>query len=137
MLTFMKRNIQLLFSFCLLIVLTASDCKKPKPNNPSTLTIETTPAAGSNAAPAPGPDFPLVVRITSSVPNGGVKIDVIARAEGSTIPFYSATVHSSNSVNNFLVTGAPVGVTSVVDVTATDLSNPANTASSSYRFSRK
>ena len=134
---FMKRNLQLLLSFSLLTLLLASDCKKPKPNNPSTLTIETTPAAGSNAAPAPGPDFPLVVRITSSIPSGGVKIDVTARAEGSTIPFYTTSVTSSNPVNNFVITGAPAGVTSVVDVTATDLSNSANTATSSYRFSRK
>src|SRR5688500_8761154 len=133
----MKRNIRLLFSFSLLIILIGSECRKPKPNNPSTLTIETTPAGGSNAAPAPGPDFPLVVRITSSVPNNGVKIEVVARAEGSTIPFYSATVNTSNSVNNFVVTGAPIGVTSVVEVTATDLSNAVNTATSSYRFSRK
>jgi hypothetical protein len=133
----MKRNIRLLLSFSLLMLLIGSECKKPKPDNPSTLTIETTPAAGSNAAPAPGPDFPLVVRITSGVPGGGVRIDVIARAEGSTIPFYSASVNSANAVNNFLVTGAPVGVTSVVEVTATDLSNAANIATSSYRFSRK
>ena len=119
------------------MLLVGSECRKPKPNNPSTLTIETTPAAGSNEAPAPGPDFPLVVRITSGIPGGGVRIDVVARAEGSTIPFYNASVNSANPVNNFLVTGAPLGITSVVEVTATDLSNTANIATSSYRFSRK
>ena len=133
----MKRNIRLLFSFSVLILLLGSQCKKTKPSNPSALTIETTPAAGSNAAPAPGPGFPLVVKITSSMPGGGIRIDITARAEGSTFPFYTVSVNTSNAVNNFIITGAPIGVTSVVDVTATDLSNTANTASASYRFSRK
>src|SRR5687767_11208820 len=133
----MKKQIYILFTFSLLLALAIGACKKPKPVDPSQLTIETNPASGSNVAPAPGPDFPLTVTITSTMPSGGVKIDVAARAEGATLPFYTASVNSSSTTNNFLITAAPLGVTSVVEVTATDLSNSANKATASYRFARK
>jgi hypothetical protein len=128
-----------LFSLILFsIILAAGNCKKPKDPNPSgSLTIETNPPSGSNQAPAPGPDFPLVVTITSAMPSAGVKIDVVARAEGSITPFFSTSQNSSSASNNFLITGAPQGVTNVVDVTVTDLSNTTFTATSSFRFARK
>jgi hypothetical protein len=133
----MKNKLYLFSLIILAILLASGSCKKSKPENPSTLTIQTNPPSGSNQAPAPGPDFPLAVTVTSAMPTGGVKIDVVARAEGSTIPFFSASQNSSSAANNFLITGAPQGVTIIVDVLVTDLSNTTITAVSSYRFARK
>src|SRR5689334_13964164 len=118
----MKKYIVVLLSACLFTVLISGSCHKTK-TNPTSLTIETNPASGSNLAPAPGPNFPLVVTITTPIPSGGVKIDVTAHAEGSVVNFFSTSLNSSNAVNNFSITGVPQGVTSVVDVVATDLSN--------------
>lgn len=133
----MKKSIFLLLGASVLLLIALGSCKKSKTTNPGTLTIQTTPASGSNQAAAPGPDFPLVVSITSSMPSGGVRIEISAHAEGSTMNFYTNSVNTSNATNNFLITGSPQGVTSVVDVTVTDLSNTSNKASSSYRFARK
>ena len=133
----MKHIIFFLVSATLMMGMSIVSCTK-RNNNPSvSITFETNPAAGSNQAPAPGPGFPLVVTITSAMPATGVKIDVTARAEGSTIYYFSQSVNTENVVNNFTITGAPVGVTSVVEVTVTDLANAAFTNSASYRFSRK
>src|SRR5688572_30463435 len=99
------KHILYLFSLIVLsIILASGSCKKPKDPNPQgTLIIQTNPPSGSNQAPAPRPDFPLVVTVTSAMPSGGVKIDVVARAEGSTIPFFSSSQNSSNTATNFLI----------------------------------
>jgi len=133
----MKNLLTVFVRASLFFLLITVACGKPKEDNPTSLTIETSPATGTNVAPAPGPNFPLVVTITSSMPSGGVKIDVAAHAEGSVANFFSTSVNSSNSVNNFVITGAPQGVTSVVDVVVTDLSNTSLRATSSYRFAKK
>ena len=132
----MKQSHYLLLSLILLFTWSAS-CKKNPPSNTGSIVIQTSPASGSNQAPAPGPDFPLTVTITAGMPASGVKIDVTARAEGSVTPFFSTSQNSSNPVNNFVITGAPQGVTSVVDVTVTDLGNVNSKATASYRFARK
>jgi hypothetical protein len=132
----MKKTFYIVIAACFLFMIAIGACDKPKPNV-SSLTIETSPATGSNLAPAPGPDFPLVVTVTSTMPSGGVKIDVTARAEGSTIPFFNTSTNTSNKVSNFVITGAPQGVTSVVDVTVTSLSDASVKATSTYRFAKK
>ena len=132
------RSLLIVLCAALILVTAIGACKKPKQNNDTgTLTIQTNPAAGSNLAPAPGPDFPLVVTITAGMPSAGVKIDVTARAEGSTAHYFTASLNTSNAVNNFVITGAPQGLTSVVDVTVTDLSNASVKTTATYRFSKK
>ena len=115
-------------------------CKKKPPVNPgggATIQVETSPPAGSVQAAAPGPTFPLVVTIKSAMPPAGVKIDVTARPEGSTVTFFSESVNSSSAVNNFTITNTPVAITSVVEVTVTDLGDAVNKVSLNFRYSRK
>ena len=123
----------------MLILITSNSCQKSggTNNNNTSLKIETSPASGSVQAAAPGPSFPLTVTITSTMPSGGVTITVVARPDGSTVPFFSTTVNSSNATNNFTITGAPSAVVSVVDVTVTSASNSSDKAAASYKFSRK
>ena len=133
----MKKIIYFLVSAILMIIITSGSCKKPKQDPVTAITFQTNPASGSNQAPAPGPDFPLVVTITSTMPSAGVKIEVTARAEGSTTNFFTQSLNTNNTVNNFLITGAPQAVTSVVEVTVSDISNAAVRSTSTYRFSKK
>lgn len=129
-----------LFSVVVCLCAVIHACKKNPPVNPgggSTIQVETSPAAGSVQAAAPGPTFPLVVTIKSAMPPAGVKIDILARPEGSTVAFFTESVTTSNAVNNFTITNTPVAITSVVEITVTDVGNPANKVSLSYRYSRK
>ena len=113
-------------------------CKKTPPPAPgATLQIETSPATGSVQAAAPGPDFPLVVTVKSAMPPAGVKIDVSARPEGSSVAFFTQSANSTNAVNNFTITGTPLAITCVVEVTVTDQANTVNKGTASYRYSRK
>ena len=132
----MKKSFYILFSVCFLLMLAVGACDKPK-QNVSSITIETSPPSGSNLAPAPGPDFPLIVTVTSAMPSSGVKIDVTARAEGSTNTFFNTSTNTSNKISNFVITGAPQGVTSIVEVTVTSLSDASVRATSTYRFAKK
>src|SRR5689334_10609047 len=126
----MKRLKHFILFSSLVLLLCAPACKKSGggTNNNGSLTIQTTPASGSVQAPAPGPTFSLTVTVTSAMPSGGVTIDVVARPDGSTTPFFSTSVTNSNTTNTFTITGAPSAIVSVVDITVTDVSNPSTKA---------
>ena len=85
------------------------------------LIVEITPANKSNNLNLLGPDFPLTVEITSTIPAKGVKIEVAATKEGSADPaFFTATSTSSTAPqNNYTITNTPGGVTCVVTVNVT------------------
>jgi hypothetical protein len=110
---------------------------KSKSTPEATLTVTTSPAIGTTAAPAPGP-FNLTVTITSAMPAKGVDIKVTAEPDGSTVAFFSPPdLTTTQSVNNFSITGTPVGVVAVVNITVTSLSTPSNIFTGSYRYSAK
>jgi hypothetical protein len=135
----MKQLVYFLYLVAITSVVSAGSCSKKNGGGGSTNTIdiETTPISGSNQSPALGPTFPLVVRIKSPIPAGGFKIDIIARPDGSTTAFYTNSITTSNTTNNFSITNTPVAVTSVVEITVTAVSNPAQKATASYKYSRK
>jgi hypothetical protein len=136
----MKRLVPVLALLLIWFCAGITACKKKPPVNPgggATIQVETSPPAGSVQAAAPGPTFPLIVTIKSAMPPAGVKIDVTARPEGSTVAFFSESVNSSSAVNNFTITNTPVAITSVVEVTVTDLGDAANKVSLNFRYSRK
>jgi hypothetical protein len=137
----MKKVLYLLFLVSMSSLMLSSSCKKGGGGgggNEPALSVELNPAASSNQAPAPGPDFPLTVTIKSTMPSSGVKIDVVARQDvaGST-PFFTQSINSTNSVNNFNITNSPRNVTIKVDVTVTSLSDANNKFAGSYTYSRK
>ena len=136
----MKKFLYLSSIFMIALVLMSGSCGKSGGGgtNEASFSVELNPAAGSNQAPSPGPDFPLVVTIKSTMPPSGVKIDVSAREDvtGST-PFFTQSINSTTSVNNFTITNSPRGVTIRVDVTVTSLTNSSNKFSGSYTYSRK
>lgn len=102
------------------------------------LAVTTTPPVGSDQAPAPGPTFPLTVTITSTIPPGGVTIAVTAYVDGSpSTPFFTSTISSTTSVNNFTITSTPSQQTCDVSVTVTSKSQSSNTWSGSYRYAMK
>jgi hypothetical protein len=103
----------------------------------ATLAVTLTPANGSTQAPAVGPDFPLNVNITSTLPSAGVKIDIAAEPDGSTTTFFTKSVNSSAASNDFSITGTPKSLICLVNVTVTSLSTSTNKWTGSYRYSMK
>jgi hypothetical protein len=100
--------------------------------------VETLPLANGHVeASAPGPDFPLKITVKSSMPTGGVKIDVTAKIDGATTTFYSNSKTTSSGVTDFTITGTPSGVVSVTEIIVTSVSTATNRWSGSYKYSRK
>jgi hypothetical protein len=115
-------------------------CKKSGGGGSSeaTLVVETTPAAGTTEAPAPGPDFPLKIEIKSAMPASGVKIEVSAKKDGSADPaFFTSSKNSTAQQNTYTITGTPSTVVCIVNITVTSLSKPSNIWTGSYRYSKK
>ncbi len=137
----MKQVVQILSIALISVFLMAGNCKKGGGGGgggttEATLAVTLSPAAGSNQAPAPGPDFPLTVTITSTMPSGGVKIDVVAKIDGGA-NFFTESRNSSSATNNFTITSSPKTVTLRVEVTVTSLSLSTNKFTGSFTYSRK
>ncbi|HYJ37324.1 MAG TPA: hypothetical protein VEV87_01860 [Chitinophagaceae bacterium] len=137
----MRRVLYMVYVFSIATMILSGSCKKSGGGggtNEPALSVELNPPAGSNQLPSPGPDFPLIVTIKSTMPAAGVKIDVTAREDvGGSTPFFNQSVNSTTSVNNFNITGSPRNVTIRVTVTVTSLSTSSNTFTGSYTYSRK
>lgn len=118
-------------------VLAIASCKKSKADSEPILTVETTPANKSNNLNILGPDFPLKVEITSAMPASGVKIEVTAAPEGSATTFFTATGNSTAQQNNYAISNTPSGLTCVVNITVSSLSQPTNVWRGTYRYSKK
>jgi hypothetical protein len=128
-------------TFVVLVVLVQFfllSCSKSTDNCSSepTLTVATTPAIGTTELPSVGP-FNLKVSITSTIPSSGVTIDVKAREEAKTTPFFSQSKSSSTKDNNFEIANTPSTVTCIVEITVTSKSCSSKTWSGSYRYSKK
>ncbi len=121
-----------------LVFTLASSCKKNDSNPEAGLAVETTPANNSNNLNILGPDFPLKVEITSTMPPNGVKIAITAKKDGSADPaFFTSTNNSSAPQNNYTITNTPSGVTCVVSITVTSLTKSDNVWMGTYRYSKK
>lgn len=136
----MKKSI-LPWVAAILVLLAMPYCKKKSGgdscSSESTLVITTTPANGTTEAPAPGPNFPLRVTISSAMPPSGVTIEVKAHPDGSPTNFFTETRNTSTKDNDFTITSAPSAVTCVVEVTVVSKTCNTNKATSTYRFSKK
>jgi hypothetical protein len=138
-----------LMPICTLIILaiSASSCSKgggdtPAPPAPTEadLVVTTTPTVGSNQAPAAlGTGLPVTVTISSTMPSGGVKIDVTAKLETGTSNFFTGgSAKSTTASNNFTVTSVPTGGQACVcSVTVTSLSKSTNIWTGTFRFASK
>ena len=104
------------------------------------LVINTNPVVGSNNAPAPiANGQPLTVTISSTLPTGGVKIEITAKLETAASDFFTGgDAKSTVATNNYTITNVPSGGEACIcTVKATSLSKPANTWVGSFRFARK
>ena len=135
----MKKVLYLVIALMSSGLLMSSSCGKSGGggSNETPLSVELNPAAGSNQAPSPGPDFPLTVTIKSTMPPSGVKIDVSAKQDGTTTNFFTQSVTTTTAANNFTITGSPRSVTLRVDVTVTSVTDASNKWTGSYTYSRK
>jgi hypothetical protein len=139
----MKKVLLVLFAFAGIAMATLPACggggKDPQPPAEENLAITANPALnGQQEAPGLGPNFPLSVTITSKMPPQGVKVDVVAKEDGSsTTNFYTDTKTTSSTVSNFVITNTPQTTTCRVTVTVTSVSKPANKATGFYLYSKK
>lgn len=136
---------------CTFIVLAVgfSSCGKDGGNTPTPptptpadvdLVVTTTPTVSSNQPPAAlGSGLPVTVVISSTMPSGGVKIDVTAKLETASTNFFTGgTPKSTTASNSVTVTGIPTGGASCVcTITITSLSKATNTWSGTFRFANK
>ena len=142
----MKSVLRLTTVFLISTVLISSGCGKGGGGGgggggttEANLAVTTNPPVGSVQAPSNGP-FNLTITITSTMPTGGVKIEVNARKDDGTnpAPFFSTTIPSTTtSVHNIQINNTPATTQVIVDIKVTSLSKPTNVWTGTYRYSRK
>ncbi|WP_152616695.1 hypothetical protein [Flavihumibacter solisilvae] len=130
--------------FSSIIIMSATACggggddDDPQPSEADLAITTTPPINGQQEAPAVGPDFPLSVTVTSTMPPQGVKIEVSARTDVSgSAPFYTEVKNTSTKTTNFTITNTPQGTSCRLTVTVSSVSKPSNTVSGFYLYSRK
>jgi hypothetical protein len=135
----MKQAISIALIFLCIGILSCGKGSGDDECNDTGLEFTTTPALNTTEQPAVGPDFPVTVTITSSVPSQGVTIVVTARAENpsNSQPFYTETRSITTSSTTFTITNTPQQVPSIVEITATANNCNTNKFSGTYRYSRK
>lgn len=138
----MKKILFFVFVSTALVFGLGGSCKKsstPPPSGEATLVAILSPPAGSVQPPAPQTNFPVSVLITSTMPSQGVQIDVSAKKDdGSGAgPFFTDTKTTSSPTANFDITGTPVSVVCIAEVTVTSKTNANNKWTGSFRYSRK
>lgn len=131
----------LFLSLAVIALIASPACKKSKSGNNSNeerLNVQTTPSTGTTDAPAPGPDFPLIVQVNSAMPAGGIKIQVTSKKDGSgEAAFFNYSQNSTSATNTITITGTPAATVCLVSITVTSLSDPGNVWNGTYRYSRK
>lgn len=137
--TIMKKTM-LLILIVVMILNVAPNCGPKKTDDTcssqAAVSAITSPQVNSVQAPSPGPNFPLRITV-SNLPTTGVSITVKARPEAGGPEFFSETRNTSTEVNDFTITGTPVNVASIVDITVTSSNCSNNNWTGSYRYSRK
>ncbi|ULQ51571.1 hypothetical protein [Flavihumibacter fluvii] len=139
----MKKAFLVLFTAAGLATITMPSCgggsgKDPEPPAEENLVISAIPALnGQQESPAPGPNFPLSVNVTSKMPPQGVKIEITVKEDGSSTNFFTDTKTTSSSTTSFVITNTPQTVICRVTVTVTSVSKATNNATGFYLYSRK
>lgn len=137
------KKIVLLSLTTLFFLATISSCKKGGGGgngncNETAMTVTTTPANGSTEPAGPGPNFPLQVNITASLPSAGVTIEVSAAPEAGGAAFFTQTLPEvKTAISNFSIANTPSTTPSIVKITITSKSCASNKWTGSYRYSRK
>jgi len=121
-----------------------ASCKKkstpaPPGGGEANLVVTLNPPVNSSQAASPQTDFPLTVTINSTMPSGGVTINVSAKKDDGSgaAAFFTTSSNTSSSISNFTITNTPVSVVCLTTVTVTSRSLASNTWTGTYRYSRK
>ncbi|HEX2536239.1 MAG TPA: hypothetical protein VHK69_21005, partial [Chitinophagaceae bacterium] len=106
-------------------------------DNEANLTITLTPDVGATIAKALGTTYDVRVNITSAMPPQGVEVTVIYKKDSDNSVVFSQTQRSSANQINFTITNIPFNEVGTVTVTAKSVSKPSNTATASFKLTRK
>lgn len=111
----------------------------PPPGGEATLVATTNPPNNSTQPASVDVDFPVRIIISSTMPPQGVTVDVTSRIDdGSGTPaFFSTSINTSATTIDVTITGTPLNVICLVNVTITSRSTLTNKWLGSYRYSRK
>lgn len=131
------KNLVIASMMALVVCSFSLSCKKSNTEAEPVLTVDTNPANKSNNLNVLGPNFPLIVEITSVMPANGVKIEVTAAPESGAAPFFTATNNSTAPQNNYSITNTPDGTPCVVNITVTSLTTATRVWKGTYRYSKK
>ncbi len=136
------KKIPLIVGFCLLAGLSFITCTKKPGGGGGTVTeenlvINVDPNPGSTTAQSLGATYDFRVVISSKMPASGVKVDVVSTRDSDQAVVSSQTLTGSSSPINASVTPLVSGVLCTVRVTVTSNSKPTNTATLSFKVSRK
>jgi hypothetical protein len=140
---FMKSKYILLLA-ALFLITVASKCKKTPPPTPPTpptpepaLVITINPNPNPNTAQALAATYDFKINVSSTMPTGGVKYDILCTRDSDNSTVSSATVTSSLTEVNTGVSNLVSGVVCTVKVTATSQQTLTNIATLSFKVSRK
>ena len=139
----MKRIFKIL-SLCLILSLTFMACAKKSGGGGGTtpvveenLIIGIDPNPGTTTAQSLGSTYDFKVLVNSKMPASGVKVDVVCTKDSDQSTVSSQSLNSSLSPINASVSNLVSGVLCTVRVTVTSNSKPSNTATLSFKVSRK
>ena len=142
--TLMKRILSIAFFAVALSGMMASSCGKgggggePEPPAEQNLVITTTPANGSVSPAAAQESFTVSIRVDSQMPSQGVKIEVSSAPESGGASFFTQTLTPvSTATSTVTITGTPVQQSCIATIKVSSIAKPSNTATSSFRYSRK
>ena len=142
--TLMKKILSIAFFAIAVSGIMSSSCGKgggggdPQPPAEQNLVITTTPANGSVSPAAAQQTFTVSIRVDSQMPSQGVKIEVSAAPESGGASFFTQTLTPVTAVTSTVtITGTPVQQSCIATIKVSSIAKPSNTATSSYRYSRK
>lgn len=135
------RSFLVLFVFSFFLSTACND----KGNNPPTpppvtednLVISIEPDPGTTVVKALGATYDFKLNITSKMPPQGVTITVTYKKDSDNTTLFSQTLQSSTTPVNITISNIPQNDVGTVTITVTSKSKASNTATKSFKLTRK
>ncbi len=114
-----------------------SYCSKNGGSEEENLRVALDPNPGSSVVKALGSSYSFKVIIQSKMPSGGVDVNVAYRKDSDNSVLFSQTVQSSTTPVNLTVNNIPFNEVGTVTAEVKSRSKSSNTATVSFKLTRK
>ncbi len=136
------KNMIKIFALVVFLACCFTDCGKKGGTNPpapteENLVIALNPDPGTTVVKSLGTTYDFQVVIQSKMPAQGVEITVVYRKDSDNSIIFSQTYQVTTSPLNVTITNVPQNEIGTVTVTVTSKSKPTNTASKTFKLTRK